>query len=75
MEGALKTSFKETIRVFSSNCLYQDVLLRDIHSLYNFDCEIFCKYTFLLFKQLSKMCNEFYTNDFQVIWYITLGFA
>lgn len=75
VEGALKTSFKKTIRVFSLNCLYQDVLLRDIHSLYNFDCEIFCKYTFLLFKQLSKMCNEFYTNDFQVVWYISSRFC
>lgn len=75
VEGALKTSFKKTIRVFSLNYLYQDVLLRDIHSLYNFDCEIFCKYTFLLFKQLSKMCNEFYTNDFQVVWYISSRFC
>lgn len=85
VEGALKTSLKKTnkkkqkqknIRVFSLNCLYQDVLLRDTHSLYNFDCEIFCKYTFLLFKQLSKiMCNEFYTDDFQVVRYISSRFC
>lgn len=75
VEGT-RNLLQKVIRVCSLNCLYQDVLLRDIHSLYNFDCKIFCKYTFLLFKQLSKlMCNDFYTMIFTLLVLSPLGFA
>lgn len=71
VERNTENLLKKVICVYSLNCLYQDVLLRDIHSLYNFDCKIFCKYTFLLFKQLSKiMCNEFYTMIFTLLVYL-----